>query len=295
MTNEELVARIQAGEDGGLGMAELYEQTKAFIHTIARRYQGCGVDLEDLEQEGFLGLYDAVVGYNLQMGVKFLTYAHLWIRQKIVRYIQDNGSSLRIPVHTQEQQRAFRRFCAAFQLEHGRKPSEAEMAIHLGLALEDVRERRKTACKVALVSLDSPVRNVDGMEDVALGELVASAGNLEEDVLDGIQQEELCSVLWACVDSLPGTMPEVIHRRYQGGETLRQIGAALGIAAEAVRQQEGKALRELREPSRARQLRPFLPGASQIYGEALTGGGEAHFKRTWTSSTERVALRLIER
>ena len=98
MTNEQTVARIRAGEDEGQGMAALYEQMKAFIHSIARKYQGCGVDLEDLEQEGFLGLYDAVAGYDPDREVKFLTYAQKWIRQKIVRYIQDNRSSLRIPV-----------------------------------------------------------------------------------------------------------------------------------------------------------------------------------------------------
>ncbi len=294
MTNEELVRRIQAGEDGSLGMAELYEQTKAFIHAIAGKYQGCGVDLEDLEQEGFLGLYDAVAGYNPQMGVKFLTYAKLWIRQKIVRCIQDNGSSLRIPVYAQEQQRAPRRFCAAFQLEHGRKPAEAEIAAHLGLTLEQVRERKENACKAALVSLDSPVRNADGEEDAALVELVASAGCLEDDVLEGVQQEELCSVLWTCVDDLPGALPEVIRRRYQGGETLRQIGEAIGITTEAVRQQEGKALRELRKPSRAARLLPFFPEAERIYNMGLKGGGAAQFDRTWTSSTERAALRLVE-
>lgn len=294
MTNEQTVARIRAGEDEGQGMASLYEQMKAFIHSIARKYQGCGVDLEDLEQEGFLGLYDAVAGYDPDREVKFLTYAQKWIRQKIVRYIQDNRSSLRIPVHVQEKLTVFRRFCASFQMEYGRKPSEAEIAAGLGLTLEQVRERKKNACMAALASLDSPVTGTDGSENAALQEFIPSAGSMAEDAEEKVQHEQLCRVLWECVDSLPGRQAEVIRRRYQGGETLRQAGEAMGVTVEAVRQHEKNAIRELRKPSRAERLRPFLPEADRIYTMALRGQGSAAFNRTWTSSTERVALRLAE-
>ena len=295
MTNEQTVARIQAGEDEGQGMAALYEQMKAFIHSIARKYQGCGVDLEDLEQEGFLGLYDAVAGYDPDREVKFLTYAQKWIRQKIVRYIQDNRSSLRIPVHAQEKLTVFRRFCAAFQMEYGRKPSEAEIAAGLCLTLEQVRERKKNACMAALASLDSPVTGTDGSENAALQEFIPSAGSMAEDAEEKVQHEQLCRVLWECVDSLPGRQAEVIRRRYQGGETLRQAGEAMGVTVEAVRQQERKALQELRKPLHADRLRPFLPDAERIYSEALKGNGVGRFNHTWTSSTERVALQRSDR
>lgn len=295
MTNEQTVAQIRAGEDEGQGMASLYEQMKAFIHSIARKYQGYGVDLEDLEQEGFLGLYDAVAGYDPDREVKFLTYAAEWIRQRIVRYIQDNRSSLRIPVHAQEKQTAFRRFCTSFQMEHGQKPSEAEIAACLGLTLEQVRERKKNACMAALASLDSPVTGMDGDEKTALYEFIPSAGSMAEDAEEKVQHEQLCRVLWECVDSLPGRQAEVIRHKYQGGEALRQIGEALGVTADIVRQQERKALQELRKPLYADRLRPFLPDAERIYNEALKGNGVGRFNHTWTSSTERIALQRSDR
>ena len=97
MTNEQLVCRIQAGENVAENMKLLYDQVKAFIHMIAIRYQSSGM-VEDLEQEGYLALYPAIDGYDPAHGVKFLTYADRWIRQRMQRYLQMNGSSVRLPV-----------------------------------------------------------------------------------------------------------------------------------------------------------------------------------------------------
>lgn len=294
-TNEELAARIRAGENISQNMAVLYDQVKAFIHSVAWKYRGQGVELEDLVQEGFLGLYDAVAGYDPGQGTSFLTYAGKWIHQKMLRYIQENGSSLRLSCHAQEKQREYSRFCGAFEMEYGRRPTEAETALCLGITPEQSRERQKTARMVALVSLDAPVTGTDGGEDTTAGELVPSAGNLEEEVLERMHQEELRRTIWDCVDSLPDKQPEVIRRRYQGAQSLRQIGEAMGATAAEVRGIEGKAMRELRRPSTMKRLRPFLPEAERIYSMGITGVGANRFNQTWTSSTERAALHLAER
>ena len=294
LTNEQLAARIHAGEDPIESMNQLYDQVNPLIHLIARRFRGCGVDLEDLEQEGFLALYDAVAGYDPEKGVKFSTYAGKWIFSKMARYIQENGSFLRLPVYSQEQIRRYGRFCNAFRVKYGREPSEAVTAAFLDVTLEQVRQIKENAAMTSLASLDAPVAGSDGDEDTTLGDMQAAGGDLEDDVLEKVQQQELQRVLWECVDGLPGGLPEVIRRRYQGGESLKQIGQAAGITIEAVRQQEAKALRELRQPSRARLLLPFLEEDERIYSASLKGGGAAVFRCTWTSSTERVALRRVE-
>lgn len=92
---EQLAARIRAGENVGNNMAVLYDQVKDFIHAMAYKYHGQG-ELEDLEQEGFLALYDAIDHYEADQGVKFLTYASHWIRQRMQKYIQNTGSPLRL-------------------------------------------------------------------------------------------------------------------------------------------------------------------------------------------------------
>lgn len=293
MTNEQLVIRIKAGENVADNMEQLYTQVCRFIHSIAWKYRESG-EMEDLEQEGYLALYPAIDGYDPEQGVKFLTYAEYYIRQRMTRYLQQNGSALRIPVGQDERIRKYKRFCNSFQLEHGRKPSDRETAALMGFTLEQVRSIQETACMATLASLDSPVAGIDGGEDATLGDLVSSGDDLEGDALDRLDHERLCSILWDCVDSLEGQQPDVLRQRYQGGLSLSEIGHKHGTTPEAVRQIHAKALRELRKPRHCDRLRPFLPGADRIYNMALHGNGAEQFNRTWTSSTERVALKVMD-
>lgn len=291
MTNEQLAVRIRAGENVGDNMAILYDQVKDFIHAMAYKYHGQG-ELEDLEQEGFLALYDAIDHYEADQGVKFLTYASHWIRQRMQKYIQNTGSPLRLSAGRQEAIRKYRKFCTEFQTEQGRKPTEAELCRSLWLTLEQLREIQYDACMTAVKSLDAPIKGAEGEEDTTLGELAASAADPCEELLDRLEQEELCSILWQCVDGLPGKQPDVIRSRYKDNMTMKQCGQFCGISEAEVRKQQLKALRSLRSGENAKKLRPFLPGDAWIYSGALIGNGVDHFNQTWTSSTERVALEL---
>lgn len=291
MTNEQLVARIQAGEDTGNSMALLYDQVKDFIRSVAWQYRDTG-ELEDLLQEGYLALYPAIDNYDAAAGVKFLTYASHWIHQRMRRYLQNNGSCMRIPVQCLEQIRKMKKYQSDYEKEYGREPSAVEIARFMWLTLEQVRALQENACMANLRSLDAPVVGVDGTEDATVGDLVAAAGNQEEDILDRMEKESLCCTLWRCVDSLPGIQPEVIRSRYQRKLTLRECGVSCGLTAAAARQQHDKALRSLRSGENGKLLRQFLPEDSWIYNSALIGGGVGHFAHTWTSSTERVALEL---
>lgn len=291
MTNEQLAVRIRAGENVGDNMAILYDQVKDFIHAMAYKYHGQG-ELEDLEQEGFLALYDAIDHYEADQGVKFLTYASHWIRQRMQKYIQNTGSPLRLSAGRQEAIRKYRKFCTEFQTEQGRKPTEAELCRSLWLTLEQLREIQYDAGMTAVKSLDAPIKGAEGEEDTTLGELAASATDPCEELLDRLEQEELCSILWQCVDGLPGKQPDVIRSRYKDNMTMKQCGQFCGISEAEVRKQQLKALRSLRSGENAKKLRPFLPGDAWIYSGALIGNGVDHFNQTWTSSTERVALEL---
>ena len=291
MTNEQLAARIRAGENVGNNMAVLYDQVKDFIHAMAYKYHGQG-ELEDLEQEGFLSLYDAIDHYEADQGVKFLTYASHWIRQRMQKYIQNTGSPLRLSAGRQEAIRKYRKFCTEFQAEQGCKPTEAELCRSLWLTLEQLREIQYDACMTAVKSLDAPIKGAEGEEDTTLGELAASATDPCEELLDRLEQEELCSVLWQCVDSLPGKQPDVIRSRYKDNMTMKQCGQFCGISEAEVRKQQLKALRSLRSGENAKKLRPFLPEDAWIYSGALIGNGVERFNHTWTSSTERIAMEL---
>ena len=288
MTNEQLVIRIKAGENVAENMEALCLQVKGFIRGIALRYQG-QAELDDLEQEGYLALYDAVDGYDPASGFLFLTYARHWIRQRMVRYIQNNGS-VRLPVHEWERMSRYRKLENEFLSRFGRKPSEAEIRHYLGLTHTQAVSL-KTALRMRRIgSLDSTLEGPEGDEAGTLGDIVAGPEDVEGAALDEVEAGQLRGALWREVDSLPNRQPEVLRARYQEGRTLKEVGSSLGVSVEMARQIEKKALRELRRPSHSRKLLPFLPEA--MAAQAYHHNGIGEFSRTWTSSTEWVAMRI---
>lgn len=282
MTNEQLVLRIKAGEEVGRNMARLYEQMKQDIHGIALRYRGYA-EVEDLDQEGYLALYDAVDGYDPVAGCQFLTYARYWIRQRMARYIRNNGT-IRLPVGEQGRIRELEKLEASYMSYLGRKPSEGEIAGILGLSRKQVRQLREASILGRVGSLDVPV----GEEgDTALWELIASGEDMEGSVLDDMELRELRGVLWPMVDSLGKERAHVIRGRYAGRKSFRELAEELGTGAARANRIEKEALRELRR--QRDRLAPFLPEA---LGSKAYQGGASSFKCTWTSSTERAALLL---
>lgn len=285
ISNEQLVARIKAGEDTAGNMAQLYEQVKGFIHSAAWKYRAYA-ELEDLEQEGYLALYPAIDGFDPAAGCLFLTYAGSWIRQAITRYIQNNGG-IRIPIHELERIQQYRKLERKFLSQLGRKPSDQETGRCLGLTRQQVKTLKESMKIERLSSLDACYTE-DG--ETTLGDAIPGNEDVEREVLDKIEHCQLREALWAEVDSLPDNQPRVLRSLFQEGQTLKQTGEEIGVTLERVRVIEQNALRELRKPSHSRRLRPFLPEA--VESEAYRHTGAREFDRTWMSSTERAAIDL---
>lgn len=286
MSNEKLVTLIKAGENTSENMQILYLQVKAFIHVMAMRYQG-HAELDDLEQEGYLALYPAIDGYDPERGVKFLTYAEYYIRQAMQRYILANKSSLRLSYHSHDMISKYKRFCNLFQQKYGYDPPDEAAEYYLYFTLNQIREIRQNMLLDCLKSLDMQLADE---EDTTLGEMISSGEDLESDVADRLDQERLQAILWPMVDRLPDLQPAVIRMRYQQNMTRKEIGEACGVTMEEIRQSERKGMQALRRSRGARQLKAFLPETAEA--QAYRGNGVERFNRTWTSSTERVALQL---
>lgn len=286
MDNEQYVVRIKAGIDVADNMLQLWQQNQGFIAAIAKRFQGYE-DKEDLMQQGYLGLSRAVDGYNPDEGVPFIKYAAFWIRQSMQRYIQDYGSIVRIPVHTQSKIREYKKLCSTFELYYGRSPLDYEISYFLGVSEESIESIKKASVMAQIGSLDVPVGDD---EEGSMYDLLPGQESPEDGIVETIQQEQLRETLWSMVDELPDQQPEVLRMRYQEGKTLKEVGENIGGTVEKARQIEYKALRELRNPRRARVLQSLRNG--QIYSMALMGNGVDHFNRTWTSSTEYAAMEL---
>lgn len=286
MSNEELVIRIKSGIDTADNMLALWQQNRRFIHSIAKHYQG-KAELEDLEQEGYLALYDAVDGYEVDKGYKFLTYAERWIRQRMVRYIQNNGT-VRIPVHEGEKIREYRQLVNAFLLHHGRKPSRSEIALNMGISGKMVASLEKAALMAQIGSLDSCL-----VEDGAtVGDIIPCDTDIEAEVLEEMKHEQLQEVIWTLVDALPGQQGYVLRQRFREGKTLKATGDKLGITVDQARQMEYKALRNMEHSRNARLLCSYLTG-EDAYSMGIVGNGAKRFNTTWTSSTERAAIKGI--
>lgn len=285
LSNEQLSLRIKAGEDVAGNMLQLWQQNQGLIRFIAKKYAAYE-DLEDLTQQGYFGLCNAVNGYDPECGISFFHYASFWIRQSIQRYVEECGRTIRIPTHFQEKLTRYKRFTAAMYAEFNRKPTDQELCYHLGVGYEKLENLKKATVLEKMGSLDIPVGE-DG--DSTLCDLVESPGSYENEILDKIQAEQLKRVIWGIVDDLPGKCPETLKARYQEQMTLKETAERLEITVEAARQLQSKGLRELRKPSRINELIPFVHD-DYVYNKALQGNGVGAFNRTWTSSTERIAL-----
>src|SRR5581483_5989584 len=163
----ELAKRIERGD---LEAKErMINSNLRLVVSQARRYQGHGLPMEDLVQEGMLGLIRAVEKFDWRRGFKFSTYGTLWIRQAIQRGLQNHGRTIRVPVHVSQRQVKVRKIEADLSTKLGREPTDEEIAAVAELPLEDISELRELSR--AMTSLDQPVSE-DG--ETALGDLLAS-------------------------------------------------------------------------------------------------------------------------
>ena len=160
MSNEQIVVRIQAGENTADNMLKLWQQTESFIAKLAMSYQGYA-ELEDLKQEGYIGLCEAVRQYDSDKGVPFINYAAFWIRQVMRRYIDNCCSVVRLPVHVREWVAKYNRAVKEYRKEYGYYPSDRALCVLL-----DIGQK-----KVAGLSLGGRLVSLLGRADAVVGRL----------------------------------------------------------------------------------------------------------------------------
>jgi RNA polymerase primary sigma factor len=252
---ESLSFSIQEGERA---KETLVLANQRLVKSIAFHFQGKGLDFEDLVNEGNLGCLKAVEKYDWHLGFKFSTYATWWIRKSIRRAVQNYSRTIRVPVYLQNQIWKMKQTREAFIAEEKREPSDKELADQLDLEVEEIEY---------LLELDQPIFSFEKRRGTEVEDDVINLLNLVKDeqalsTPEAVEDLQLKETISNLLQTLPPRERKVIEMRFgfEDGRkrTLEEVGQEIGLTRERIRQIEQKALRRLRHPSKAKQLRVFI-------------------------------------
>ena len=269
MNNEELI--------------ELWDEHRPFIYKIALQYSGYA-EMDDLMQEGYLGLYSAAIHFDKEAGTTFLTYAAFWIRQQMRRYIANCCRTVRISSGMAARVPKYRKLQSDYQKQFGHKPSADEIRELMGISRSEYDTMQQAIRMGTIASLSAPTSEDDA---TTIGDTIGNEG-IEDAIIDRIDQENMKRDVHAAVDKLPDRERDVITLRYFEGLTMEQVGELESRSMESVRQCQAKALRHLRSPSYRRPLECYALSDRQL--SAAMHSTVSGFNRTWTSATEKAAF-----
>jgi len=252
---DELKLAIRVRDGDRNAKMKMIEANMRLVVSIAKTYLSSGIPLEDLIQEGSIGLMTAAERFDPDRGYRFSTYATQWIRQSIGRAVDNKSKAIRLPAHISESLRKVEKARAELRRRTGDDPSPEQLADIVGLPLKKINSLLRTTQEP--VSLDMPVGDDD---NTSLGNLLfdKSSPDPQDALISAEMRLEIESIL-GCLDE----REQMIMRCRFGFEdddrrVLQQIGETLGISRERVRQLEAQAIRKLRSAARKRRLREYL-------------------------------------
>lgn len=283
-SNEELVREIRAGHNIKSNMEQLYNQNLPLIRQFIKPFIYYEPE-PDLLQQAYCGLWEAVQRYESSENTLFMTYSRFWILQDIRKYLEDNGSLIRIPSYKRQEVIKYKQFIRNFAREQGRAPTSEEIADFLGVSEKEVQNIQIYSKSVR--SLDEPLTTSED-EDFTVGDTVADGSDMEQDIVDRLHGEAASRELWDIVRAYTDDMQgQVIRAHFHDGKSLTEIAREYGVSMERIRQIKAAGLRKLRRHKALNEIKQKC----EVVEASLFRTSFASFKYRG-SSVESVVMRL---
>lgn len=292
MSNEEIVRLIQQGQDRKQNEELLFRQNRGLIVNMAWKFRGYA-EKEDLVQEGYFGLMEAVSHYDPAGGASFATYALYWIRQTMTRYCEDNSTLIRLPSYQRSNLIKYSRCCDLFEKMLNRKPTDLEASAYMKTSVRQVEEIRRNMVLINSRSFSEVIGGED--DDITLGDVIPDETNYMASIIDDMARKSMRKEIRDSMTVLTGQEAAVLRGRFVEYKTLQEISRDLSVSRERIRKVEESALRKLRkaiEKTKSRELfEEYVRGKVETI--SYNSSGLNAFRNSFTSAPE-AAVMFIE-
>lgn len=282
MTNEELVKKIRDGYSVTDNMQLLYERNLPLIKKYVKPYSAYE-SMEDLLQESYFGLYEAVKHYETSENVLFMSYAPYWIRQSVIRYIEKCGFVVRLPGNARKKIARYKKTVARLEVDCGMGPEDSDVAACMGMSIKQVQELKTLSQGVT--GLDSLLT---GNDDLTLADTLQDDFSLEDEAIDKFYAEHLKNELWGIVEHYTSDRENQIIREYFiNNKSMARIAREQELSLGRIRQIKEQGLYRLRIGKVRRELlEKFDIAEARIYRSGMSG----YRKHDFTSIVEHIAI-----
>lgn len=286
MTNEQMVEEIRNGVSVTENMERLYLNNLPLIKKFIKPYTSYESE-EDLLQEAYFGLAEAIQRYETSENVLFMTYAQFWIRQQIKKYIENCRFGFKIPRSYIWKINRYKKSIQEYQQIYRETPTDQDMADFMDVSVDEIQKIRFYAADIK--SIDAPIQDSDGL---SLSDTLGCDFSLENTIVDKIYEGYQEKELWDIVERYTDTrQQEIIRQHFQEGKTISEIARESGQNFQAVRTQKEKALRKLQMGRAGRELREKF----EVIEASAYRAGVGQFKHhDDTSVVEHIAIRRME-
>lgn len=285
ISNEILVQRIKSGNSDPEDMRTLYENNLPLIRKFIKPYAAYE-PIEDLLQESYFGLLEAVQHYESSKNVKFMTFSRFWIVQSVQRYLEKCGSTVHIPNNTRAKFTKLKKTIQQLEQEQGREPTADEIAALMSISAGEVKELQNYM--QGIVSLDTSLTDDNSL---TLSDTLQADLSVENDVIDKIYQEHSKNELWGILERFTNIREnDIIKKIFIENQTMSMIARKQGISLDRVRQIKESGLRKLRIGKARRELLEKF----DIVDSSLYRGSLENYKQHGSSIVEHLAIQRLE-